>query len=223
MSSQNKMCFVPRASCLVNCFLQGTRHKAQITAILLAGLLSACGFQPMYGEKSMGDGSKINAGVKIDGISGRSGQELRTGLEDRLNPPGGVPSSPAYRLSANLSYTSAPIGVARDGTVSTYNVYLLYRTTDDQPVTTGTLSYVGSYNNLVNAYFSTYVAEEDAVKRGVTELSELYRQRLGAYLDAGAPVQAVKPSDLAAPTTAPLNPWQTNPLQPASPLSAPKL
>ena len=122
---------------------------------------------------------------------------MKAALEDRLNPEGAVPPNPAYRLSLTFTNSTVPIGVARDGTVSRYNVYLtshytLYRNADDKAITAGDLSYVNSYNNLTNQYFSTYVSEQDALKRNVTELAELYRQRLTAYLDAGAPEEDPK-------------------------------
>lgn len=164
--------------------------------LLLPIWLSACGFQPLYSKKAPTDNSKVFSGVKVDAIPGRSGQILRTELEDQLNPHGAIPHKPAYRLSATLNNRIVPIGVARDGTVSRYNVYLtsmytLYRNYDDKPVTQGSVSFVNSYNNLTNAYFSTYISEQDAIKRGIAELAQLYRQRLTAYFDEGAPVQEI--------------------------------
>lgn len=165
------------------------------TALIALLLLTACGFSPMYGQKQQ-ESSQLFAGVSIDPIPGRMGQELRIALEDQLNSGGVVPAHPAYRLSSTLMHTSTPIGVARDGTVSRYNIYLnseykLYRASDGQLVAEGRVHHVTSYNNLTNAYFSTFVSEGDAIKRGIKELSENYRQRLTAYLsspDAGTPI-----------------------------------
>lgn len=126
-------------------------------------------------------------GIKIDPVSGRPGQLFTMELEDQLNPGGKVPQSPRWQLTASLTLREAGIGVARDGTVSRYNVYLdsnyqLYRVADNQLMTSGSLRHVSSYNNILNEYYSTYVAQEDAYKRGVTELAQLFRQRLGSYL-----------------------------------------
>jgi len=122
-------------------------------------------------------------------MPGRTGQQLKADLEDRLNPSGAVPATPAYRLNVTFNSSVTPIGVARDGTVSRYNIYLtskyvLYRNSDGKKITSGEVDYVDSYNNLTNAYFSTYISQEDATSRGITELSELYKQRLAAYLKA---------------------------------------
>ena len=173
-----------------------SRNKRIFSLIPLLFLMG-CGFQPLYAKKAPGDASKVFAGVKIDSIPGRDGQEMRSALEDQLNPDGSLPVNPAYRLNVTFNNTTVPIGVARDGTVSRYNIYLtshytLYRTADDKAIAAGDLSYVNSYNNLTNKYFSTYESEQDAIKRNVIELAELYRQRLTAYLDQGAPEQDPK-------------------------------
>jgi hypothetical protein len=188
--------------------------RNSIAVVLIPLWLAGCGFKPLYGQKTdANEASKVFAGVKIDAISGSGhvGQELQTNLEDRLNPNGVVPASPAYRLKVKLMSSIMPIGVARDNTVSRYNVYLtsqyvLYRNSDGKPVTSGDVGYVDSYNNLTNAYFSTYTSQEDAMKRGLVELSELYRQRLAAYLEEGAPVQAVTLPNPDAVSEVPHNP-----------------
>lgn len=190
MSIQKFSRLIPLASCLI---------------------IAACGFRPMYAESAKSDAtpSTIFAGVRIDPIpgGGRMGQQFRINLEDRLNPGGTVPPNPAYRLSATLRSRPQAIGIARDGTVSRYNVYLdseyaLYRLADGEKITSGKVRHVSSYNNLTNIYFSTYISEQDAIRRGVEELSEIYRARLGAYLDEGAPHrQTVK--ELPAPDPIP--------------------
>lgn len=160
-------------------------------------LLTACGFEPLYGKQQGGDAADaLLSGVKVDPIPDRLGQQFRINLEDQLNPKGIIPPHPRYRLQATLVHTEAGIGVARDGTVSRYNVYLdsaytLYRTSDGKEMTSGNLRHVSSYNNIINEYFSTYISQEDALKRGIAELSQLYRQRLAAYLtqnDGNPPV-----------------------------------
>lgn len=157
------------------------------SALLLAVLLTGCGFQPLYSQQKTGSDNALLAGVKIDPIDGRLGQQFRIRLEDQLNPSGVVPANARYRLNVTLVTSEAGIGVARDGTVSRYNVYLdsnytLYRLSDGQKMTTGSLRQVSSYNNITNQYYSTYVAQEDAFKRGVDALAQVYRQRLATYL-----------------------------------------
>lgn len=162
--------------------------------LLIPLLLAGCGFQPLYGKQSTGS-AEVLSGVAIDSIPGRMGQQFRQNLEDKLNPSGAVPAHPTYRLTATVQSAATPIGVARDGTVSRYNVYLdseyaLVRISDGTKVSSGKLRHVSSYSNIPNEYFSTYMSEADAIKRGITELSEVYRQRLSSYLakDDKAPI-----------------------------------
>jgi LPS-assembly lipoprotein len=187
--------------------------RVNIAALLLLLPLAACGFSPMYGKKNSGS-SQLNAGVQIDPIAGREGQLLRIALEDGLNPGGVVPHKPAYRLATTLQKTAVAIGVDRDGTVSRYNLYLdsyyrLYRNSDNLVVTTGKIRRVSSYNNLTGAYFSTFVSENDAIKQGIREMGEEYRQRLAIYLsdpNAGTPLaeQPDPNTPMAAPEPPPL-------------------
>ncbi len=170
--------------------------------------LSPAAFHSVYGqhvnEKTGDTDSAMLASVRIDTIPGRLGQEFKEDLEDQINPGNSIPAAAAYRLAVGLTSSEAAIGVSRDGTVSRYNVYLkstytLTRIADGKQVSAGSLNHVSSYNNLINAYFSTYVSDADATKRGVSELAELYRTRLAAYFDAGAPVEDKTPIATATP------------------------
>lgn len=114
------------------------------------------------------------------------GQQFQQNLEDRLNS-GGVPANPAYTLAVSLGNATSGMGVARDGTVSRYNVilssgYTLTRLADRKIIQQDTINHVSSFNNPANQYFSTYISQKDAQRRGIMELSELYRQRIGALL-----------------------------------------
>lgn len=187
-------------------------------ALLALFTLAGCGFHPLYAEPGReAAGSKIFAGVKVDPMPGRLGQQFRANLEDALNPGGVVPAAPGYRLSATIATTESPIGVARDATVSRFNVYIdshyiLTRLSDGKTLTTGDIRQVSSYNNLTNVYFSTYISQQDAIRQGMQALSEQYRQRLAAYLDSGAEPAPVRPPLPAAPP--PPNPFPSTPLIP---------
>lgn len=178
-----------------------TNHQ-KLLVILTCMFLCSCGFQPMYGKKPQGNTDAL-AGVYIEKVSGegRMAQQFRTDLEDKLNPGGKIPANPAYSLSVSLVSTESAIGVARDGTISRYNLYLdstysLKEYGTEKVIANGNLRQVASYNNLTNAYFSTYVSKEDAIKRGVTELSENYRQRLAPYLNGQRPPVTAPPKDM---------------------------
>ncbi|MFW0777752.1 MAG: hypothetical protein ACN2B6_08555 [Rickettsiales bacterium] len=162
-----------------------SQNSRRVIPLFLLLSLCACGFKPMYGKQ----GNNNFSGVLVEASSEtrKVARQLQFDLEDKLNPSGRVPANPTYRLVASVRSTTSSIGVARDGTVSRYNInlisdYTLYKIGQKEPVTSGQLRHVSSYNNLVNQYYSTYVSEQDAMKRGLTGLAELYRQRLSSYL-----------------------------------------
>ncbi len=169
-------------------------------------LLASCGFQPVY-SKNNGSGTKslINAGIKIsasaggvpslsanDSIDGSAysamSRQFTYNLEDLI----GISAAPEYKLDVSITQSSVGIGVARDGTASRYNLilnsgYKITRIADNKEMDSGGLSSFTSYNNPNNQYFSTYVSEQDARKRGISELAELYRQRLIAFIEKTTP------------------------------------
>lgn len=115
-------------------------------------------------------------------------RQFTNNLEDMLNYEG----TPAYKLDVVLTQSVVGIGVARDGTASRYNLvlnstYKLIRIADGKEVDSGSLGNFTSYNNPNNQYFSTYVSEQDARKRGIKELAELYRQRLISFTEKTIP------------------------------------
>ena len=161
------------------------KHGLSASAFLLSAfLLSACGFSPMY---SKANDKVLASGVLIEAPNDRLGRQLKENLEDRLNPEGRIPAKPAYKLVVTLGNVTSGMGVDRAGTVSRYNVtlassYKLIDLSDNKVVQGGELKHVSSYNNQTNQYFSTIISERDSMERGITELAELYRQRIGAWL-----------------------------------------
>ena len=170
--------------------------------------LSSCGFQPVYSKSSgMSAQSPINAGIKISAsadsivsISGSNNNSINSSastsmsrqfinnLEDLL----GTSVAPEYKLDVSITESNVGIGVSRDGTASRYNLvinssYKLIHIADNKEVDSGSLSNFTSYNNPNNQYFSTYISERDARKRGISELAELYRQRLVAFVEKKQP------------------------------------
>lgn len=182
------------------------RIKALCAAFLLLPL-AGCGFKPVYGEKEQSSPLQAMAGVRIR-EAGRqyTDQLFQQSLEDRLNP-GGVPANAPYQLEYTLAMSESPIGVTRDGTVLRYNIsmdasYKLIRIDNNLKITQGAVRHVSSYNNPIGKYYSTFVSKEDAVHRGIGELSEMIRTRLAPFLVQKNP----KPADQAKPLPVPGSP-----------------
>lgn len=166
---------------------------------LISGFwLTGCGFEPLYGRgnahapAAAEDLARVEiAGVEVVPVSGRIGQQFRADLEDRLNPTSrALPA--LYRLKVLISPVIQSLGITPDGMVSRLNLHLssnftLTRISDGKEMLRGSVRRVSGYNNVANAYFSVFVSENDAYRRGVTELAEDYRLRLAAFFAQGEP------------------------------------
>lgn len=171
----------------------------RISAWLCVCLLAAgCGFQTVYGKKDREPAPQALAGVRVIEASRQyTDQLMQNALEDRLNPQG-VPADPRYSLTYSLAMSETPIGIARDGTVSRYNVnmdmqYRLERYAPKILIASGSLRHVSSYNNVVGAYYSTFVAREDGIKRGTDELAVMLVSRLSPLLVQENPLPVRQP------------------------------
>ena len=149
-------------------------------------LLSACGFQPLYG--SPGDGrpgpAEELAAIRIAPLPDRTGQQMHNLLRDRLNP-NGQPRDAAYLLVIALSEAKQELGIRKDETATRANLILsadfsLREAASQKVLFSGVASSTNSYNILTN-HFATLFAEKDARERALRELSEDIRTRLAVY------------------------------------------
>jgi LPS-assembly lipoprotein len=162
---------------------------SRLNILLFSGLwlLSACGFEPMYGESSaLSAHSPLQGNLVIDPIGTRAGQVLRIALEDRFNPEGLQVANADYHLQIKLRQVLVPTVITGNGTIQRYDVrfesdFKLLHTGEAKPIFIGTLHRSGSYNVATNANFSTYEAEQDTIERVLKEMAEDYVLRLTGY------------------------------------------
>ena len=154
----------------------------------LAVTLAACGFQPLYGERS--DGVRTDAelaNIQVTPIDdGRTGFDVYNALIDRLSP-NGEPSSPDYELRINLRERREGVAIERDASITRYNYQLLARYSlvdirSGNVVHEGRSRSIASYN-VVDSQFATLMARRDAEERAATELSEDIKLRLAIFFD----------------------------------------
>lgn len=168
----------------------------------LAGLLGAalmlsagCGFQPLYGEGAGGNGAggaapgagtaeAQFAAVQITPLPDRAGQQLHNLLRDRLNPRG-QPVRPRYRLDVQLREVRENLGIRVDETATRANltvigVFVLRESETGAELFASDARSTNSFNILTNQ-FATGVAENDARERGLREVADGIRARLGIY------------------------------------------
>jgi hypothetical protein len=154
--------------------------------LILSLLTSGCGFEPVYSKRTTGKSSTALSQVKVMPVPGRLGQLFVAALEDKLNPNASN-ATIRYELKPNISVQMVPISIAADGTASRFRVlyqtnYTIYDREVGKQIHTDRIQRSGSYEVLIEADYSTYVAEQDALSRGIDELSQDYLLRVAAFL-----------------------------------------
>ena len=162
---------------------------------LLAGaalggpVLGGCGFRPLHGTAEEGGaggaGPNALAGIKINLIADRVGQDLRNQLLDRLTPRG-QPDKPSHVLEVHLRETIRQLGIRSDATATYASLELgaesiLLDATTGKPVFRAQSRSFNSYN-IVRSAFANLLAEQDARRRAVIELAEDIQLRIGLFL-----------------------------------------
>jgi LPS-assembly lipoprotein len=155
-----------------------------LAVIVAAGLLAACGFQPLYGGGKRGPAATELASIRIESIADRSGQILRNHLLDRLNPQG-RPAHPAYVLRITLTDSSSGVAVRKSEfpTRTSLRVsasYHLARADTGQSVFSASSAIEGGYN-ILNSEFATLAAEQDVRERVLREVALDIEARLAAF------------------------------------------
>jgi LPS-assembly lipoprotein len=169
--------------------------------------LSACGFEPLYGQRGVSGGSVVDefAQVRIAPIAERAGQMLYNELRDRLNPRG-KPATPRYLLAISLVETRQELAYRGDETATRANMdliatYVLRHTVaegdegEEQVITHGTARITTSYD-ILDSQFATLVSINDARARAVRVLSDDLQARLATAL---SPRAATGPASDATP------------------------
>lgn len=153
-------------------------------AVVATSPLVACGFRPLL---SQADGESVRnqlAAVRVTGLGGRLGQQLRVALEDNLDPTSsGEPVR--YELAIRLRNTSSALAIQLDNTITRYNLALtagfVLRERDDKEVLyRSSVRRVASYN-LRRAPFATLTAKKDAERRAAQEVADDIRTLLALH------------------------------------------
>lgn len=153
-------------------------------------LLSACGFQPVYGNARDLDievGTYLaSTDVKVSNSRDMSLQKLHNAIEDRLNPTSSASVyGHAFELVINLAQQRSAGVIERNGQILRYNIlltssYTLRDANTNEVLDTGKLVTTTSFYN-ADERFAAYVSEQDAVDEAVKQLAEKYRMRLASY------------------------------------------
>lgn len=161
---------------------------------LLAGLtvLSACGFTPVYGDRSPTRGpdavAREMAAIDVGLIANRPGQILRNDLIHRLGTRTRH-EAPRYRLQVTLAEQEQQLGIERDATSTRAALriiarYSLIRVADGTVLLSDAVRSVNSFtiHRTTEAVYNTIAAREDARHRGLRTVATRIVNRIALLL-----------------------------------------
>ena len=169
--------------------------KRNIAFWVLLGLLSGCGFEPLYVEKKSNSewyydnefDTSIRdemASVKVELIQDRIGQLIRNDLLDKLTPKG-QPKKPKYILSVtDINKQEIDQALRNDITATRKKViykvtYVLKDTEHKTLINSNSVAYLG-YDILRDPYSTTF-AQKKNEKNAAKIIANDISLRLGAY------------------------------------------
>lgn len=161
----------------------------RVVVAMIALLLAACGFQPLYGKNGNagpGVGATLSA-VYVEQIPDRVGYELRNDLLDRLDANGNVGEA-RYRLKLYLTETEVPVVFQPNTAITRYNYtvtahYDLVPKEGTDAVKSGDVTAFAAYNVAAAPFlYATVTAQRDAKNRAANEIAERIRTELAVYL-----------------------------------------
>lgn len=157
---------------------------SSIFPLLIASLLllTACGFQPVHGDNGNDESALGLEHIQVVVENDRLSQLLKAEMEDQFNPDY-IAAEKTHTLTVTITESIGGVFINPDGTSSRNNVnyntsYVLTRAGEKAPLDSGNITRVSSYNISERADYATYVAEQDARRRGVLEIARAYKLRL---------------------------------------------
>ena len=166
-------------------------------SLILASLIfvSACGFTPMAstttksaaGQSLSTELASVDIRANANHDQRLLSQQFRIALEDLINPGQLHGTQKYYALRVHLTPLTSPGFIAPDGTAQRFLVnlrstYELIDLRNNNTIERGSLNRNSSYSNLPNSFFSTYVAEQDTLKRLTQQLAEEYHLKLASLI-----------------------------------------
>lgn len=154
----------------------------------VALLLTACGFEAVYADRSNHAVSTAGllSAIVVDAPKGRMGELLKAKLEDHFNPTA-QPSPAIYKLKAGIKTTAEPFVIESDGTASRYTItitspFTLTALANGHVLEKGVIRRAVSYNVSEDDDYATFITENNMLERGMVELAEDYKMRISALM-----------------------------------------
>ena len=148
---------------------------------VVAVVLSACGFTPLYGPQSV---TKGLSAIEVVAAPGRTGYLLREKLDDAFARDVNV--LPSHRLTYAVKEQRYARGVRVDNVANRYELNLtaswqLIDSKTGQAVRAGTTSAAVTYDSADQPYASI-AAQQDSEERAATELARRIQLELATWL-----------------------------------------
>jgi LPS-assembly lipoprotein len=157
----------------------------------IAGILSSCGFRPVYGpSRSGGPGPAQSelAAVSVALIPERAGQLLRQALQERLER-GGLVAAPHYDLVVAYGVAVEAIAIQPDTSSSRTRVIgtatwkLMAQDPQHATLASGVVRHVDGFNIFNEQYFAADLESETVQRRMAEAVADQITMRLAAYFD----------------------------------------
>ncbi len=165
------------------------RRAAALPVLLsLAMLLGACGFTPLYAERSGGGAVTADLStLDVRAPEDRLGRELKYNLLDLLSSSGNPPANPAYVVELAPIVYNEDLAVEPDAEVTRKNLVLvvpfrLVDTATKKTVLRSTSRSRSSYNR-VSSEFANITAAQNAEDRIARALAADIKLQLSIYFD----------------------------------------
>lgn len=159
-------------------------HKNFLIVLLVAMGLSACGYQPLHGNRQTAQNTKMKnelARIWISEIPDREGQQLHNELLNLFNIKG-RPAQPKYKLKVNYSESTSGLGIGKDEFATRANMAVNANFSLTGAVTfRGTSQSVVTYNILTSPT-GTEFAKRDARKRAIENVATDIHRRITVHL-----------------------------------------
>jgi len=208
-----------------------TRFGRRAALLAAAGLLSGCGFRPLYGSNGA---AAVAAGepalrdqllsIRVAPINERFGQLMRRGLVQRLGTGIGGPRQAVHELRVGPGVSAEGVGVQIDGTatriryIATANWVLVRLGPPPEGIMSGQERAIEAFNIPVNQFFAADSSREATEQRLAATLAEQIVTRIAVEFRRRAEGGAVAP--IEGPATLPQAPIDAIPqglTDPASP------
>jgi len=158
--------------------------KINIFLLLVAMGLSACGYQPLHGNRKTAQDTQMKkelSRVWVYEIKNREGQLLHNELLNLFNSKG-RPAQPKYKLVVNYSESNSGLGIGKDDFATRANMIVQgYFTLSGAASLSGTSQSVVSYNILTSPTGTEYV-KRDARARAIKNIATDIHRRIAVHL-----------------------------------------